>query len=86
MIFGRGTVAVPANAEVQRQARTEFPIVLNKRVPVVVRVVAIGTGLCTGARVNRGLLKIGVIVLEISMWFLGGRDAGNRTVRLQHSI
>ena len=82
VIFRRGTITVPANSEVESDPRAELPVVLQKRIVVVVSVVAVGIRFGTRCRINRSLLIVGIIICEIGMRFLAGTDAGNRAIRL----
>src|SRR5205085_9612003 len=85
MDFARRAVTVPAYPEVQGELGSDLPVVLNEPAVVVIVVVAISVGFRSRRRVNRGFLKIGIVIGKVAVRGRRGQIC-DRPIRLQRAI
>src|SRR5262249_37901474 len=81
--LARSAKAFPAKSQVQGQAAGHFPVILGEHSVIVRRVMTVGVGLVgsRNARINRGLLKVGIIAREIRV-----KGVSDRAIRIQSAV
>src|SRR6516225_3479378 len=68
--------------------RAKFEVVLSKQVVVMIRIMPVCVRFVgsRNPRINRGLLKVRIIVLKVGVGFFNGRQARDRSVTVKDTI